>query len=109
MKIKDGVNISGIRLPMRKVLIEAERIWQRYEQELVVTSGLEGTHSAGSLHYYGYALDFRTRYFDKETVIKVTSDLVNALSTKGDIRPYRVVPHKTHIHVEWRGLINGDT
>jgi hypothetical protein len=101
MKIKDGVILNGLKMQMRKVLIEADRIWLKYDQELVVTSGLEGAHSPGSLHYYGFALDFRTRYFTQEQEAKVYQELSRSL----DDRVYRVILHKTHIHVEFRGTI----
>ena len=72
MKIKEGVVLAGLQLPMRRASIEADKIWRNLGQELVVTAGLDGAHSAGSLHYYGYALDLRSRYFaeeQKETAI----------------------------------------
>jgi hypothetical protein len=94
---------------MRKALIAADRIWKQAGQDLVVTSGLEGEHSPGSLHYYGYALDFRTRYFTEEQKFEVYLQLAEALTggeTAIDRNVWRVINHKTHIHVEWRGLIN---
>ena len=102
MKIKDGVIMSD-QLVMRPVLIQAARIWQLHGQELVVTSGKDSVHSAGSLHYYGYAYDLRTRYFNKQTQVEVTTLLRQELDK---ISPqYRVILENTHIHVEWRGYI----
>ncbi len=105
MKIKSDVVMTGLQIPMRLVLIVADQIWKEYGQELVITSALDGTHSAGSLHYYGYALDFRTRYFtnmdDSEfkglvNVERVAEKLREALG-----RDYNVIVHKSHIHVEY--------
>lgn len=93
---KEGVILAGLNIKMRKVLIEAEHIWKKYGQELVVTSGLDGTHSAGSLHYYGRALDFRTRYFTNEICNQVANELKANLPND-----YDVVLHSTHIHVEY--------
>ena len=94
---------------MRKVLLVAEMVWSKHGQELVITSGTDGTHSAGSLHYYGYALDFRTRYFTPEEIKKVVEELRKTLSSD-----YHVIEHSTHIHVEYekskietRGIISG--
>jgi hypothetical protein len=109
MRIKEGASLQNLRMPMRKVLVAAEKIWQKYGQELVVTSGTDGEHSAGSLHYYGYALDFRTRYFTDEEKSLIGEELRNELIQCGVLDPYRVIIHKTHIHVEWRGLIGGIT
>ena len=97
MKIKEGVILHGLKLEMRTVLINAEKLWKAFGQELVVTAGLDGTHSAGSLHYYGFALDFRTRYFsDKEK-----RNIKMLLSQKLSI-DYQVISHPTHIHVEYQ-------
>lgn len=100
MKIKRGV-IMPDKLEMRPVLIHAERIWKEFNQELVITCGKDGTHSAGSLHYYGYAIDLRTRYFlKKATKLSVKNALKNALGSK-----YDVILHDTHIHVEYDHII----
>lgn len=100
MKIKEGASLQGLDLKMRPVLIEADKIWINVgDEELVVTSGTDGCHSAGSLHYYGLALDLRTRYFDEETKLEVFNDLRKILWQYSD--KYDVVLHKSHIHVEY--------
>jgi len=96
MIIKDGVQLAGLDIRMRPVLIEADKIWRRYGQELVVTAGLDGTHSAGSLHYYGLALDFRTRYFTLQEKDVVFAELKESLSVE-----YDIIKETTHIHVEY--------
>lgn len=96
MKIKAGANIQNIDVRMRPVLIAAERIWKEHGQELVVTCGLDGTHSAGSLHYYGRALDFRTHYFDIYVSQEIVNELRAALGSD-----YDVVLESDHIHVEF--------
>jgi len=96
MKIKEGVHIPGLQIQMKPVLSFAEKIWQELGRELVITSALDGTHSAGSLHYYGYAVDLRTRYFDKPTVKKVQAELASELGSD-----YDVVIEGNHMHVEY--------
>ena len=66
MKIKKGVILAGIGIQMNPVLVEAEKLWEEKGAELVITSGLDGKHSLGSLHYTGYALDLLSRYFPKK-------------------------------------------
>jgi len=100
MKIKKGVSLQGLRLVMRPVLIEADLIWQKLGQELVITSCTEGEHSAHSLHYYGYALDFRTRYFTQDEKWEAYCNLVQALEYEG----YDIFMHDTHIHVEYDAI-----
>ena len=96
MKIKDGVSMVGIQIEMRPVLINADAIWRTHGQELVVTAVCGGMHSAGSLHYYGYAVDLRTRYFGTEQIAVIASVLRRVLG-----EDYDVVIHETHIHVEF--------
>jgi hypothetical protein len=96
MKIKKGASLAGLQIQMRKVLIEADALWKENGQELVVTEGTGGTHSVGSLHYYGYALDLRTRDFDDAIKPGIAAALKGAVG-----KDYDVILHKTHIHVEY--------
>ena len=81
---------------MQPVLKHAERVWNNYGQELVITSALDGEHSAGSLHYYGKAVDLRSNYFDVADKMSVVADLRGILGCYCD-----VIVHSTHIHVEY--------
>lgn len=96
IKIKEGASIVGLKIEMRPALIEADKIWNAYGQPLTITCGLDGEHSAGSLHYYGYAVDLRIRDF---TEIQKQTAWANLKSKLGVA--YDVVLHKTHIHVEY--------
>lgn len=96
MKIKPGANIQGLDIRMRPALITADRIWRKVGHELVITAGLDGEHSAGSLHYYGLAVDMRSKYFSEAEKQVVVANLSNALG-----KDFDVVPHTTHIHVEF--------
>ena len=96
MKIKEGVSLIGLKIEMRKVLMVASALWKQNGQELVITAGTDGVHSPSSMHYYGYALDFRSRYFTEEQKKEIVQSLRILL---GDL--YDVVEHSTHIHVEY--------
>ena len=100
MEIKEGVIMAGLQIEMRQPLVKANKIWRDHNQELVVTSALDGVHSEGSLHYYGYALDFRTRYFSATTRRIVAAELRDALGSD-----YQVIEHNTHIHVEYQKIL----
>jgi hypothetical protein len=99
MKIKKGANIQGIDIRIRPILVAAERLWKEFGQQLVITCGTEGTHSARSLHYYGLALDLRINYFTLEQ----QTDIANLLRVRlQEIdKHFDVVLHSTHIHVEF--------
>jgi len=96
MILKEGVTLAGIHLLMRPVLKAAENIWKAHgiAEGVTVTCARGGIHSAGSWHYYGLALDFRTRYFTEAVKVQVYADLKAALPL------YDIVSHGTHIHVE---------
>jgi len=100
MKIKDGVIMQGLQLPMRQALIHANQVYTDHDRELVITSALDGTHSAGSYHYYGYAVDLRTRFFgswrEKLNIAQKIRDRLNTVSNK-----YTVVLEDTHIHIQY--------
>lgn len=96
MKIKNGASIQGLDIRMRPALIAADRIWRKLGQELVITSGLDGEHSAGSLHYYGLAVDMRNKYFIGDDKQVAADKLRNSLNDDFDI-----VTHASHIHVEY--------
>lgn len=96
MQIKDDtVNIWGLEREMQPVLKAADIIWKQFGQELVITCARDGMHSAGSLHYYGLAVDLRIWGLDGK-VNTVATNLRNALGNK-----YDVIVHTTHIHVEY--------
>lgn len=93
------VNIWGLQLEMQPVLREAAALWKQHGETLVVTSARDGMHSPGSLHYYGLAVDLRTRDFSESVKAKVVDLLRGRLATHS--MHYDVVPHSTHLHVEY--------
>lgn len=98
MEAKPGVELWQLDIKMRPVLVEAEKIWrgQGKGEGVTITCTGGGMHSSGSLHYYGLAVDLRTRYFGKEQSRLVGKRLREALGSDFD-----VVVHGTHIHVEY--------
>lgn len=97
MRIKPGVTMAGLDLRMRRVLVEADKIWRQLGAELVVTSALDGEHSAGSLHYYGLAVDLRTKCFAGDPGHPAAAAAMLQLAL-GD--GYEVILERDHIHVE---------
>ena len=97
MKVKDdSVNIWGLQKEMQPVLKWADVLWKEYDEELVITSARDGIHSAGSLHYYGLAVDMRTRYFEPYEIEEIATELRNTLGPD-----YDIIVHKTHLHAEY--------
>jgi hypothetical protein len=96
MKLKDGVVLAGLDTRMRPALIVCEDTYKDFGEELVITSGLEGCHSAGSLHYYGLAIDIRTRMFTLERKRDLADELQRRLGWA-----FTVVLESSHIHIEY--------
>lgn len=98
MRIKPGVSIHGLKPEMNVAMQIAEGVWGDEGKELVVTAGTDGKHSATSRHYIGMALDFRSRYFTAKEKKRVVDSLRKRLGPE-----FKVVVHKTHIHVHYTG------
>lgn len=74
----------------------AEGIWREDgEDNLTITSGTDGTHSTGSLHYSGAAVDLRIK-----DIRKVASKAARLRNRVG--RDFDVVLESTHIHIEFQ-------
>ncbi len=104
MIIKRNV-IMPDKLVMRKVIVQANDVWKTLKRELVITSGKEGTHSARSLHYYGYAVDFRSRFWRSKIQTEAAEELSRRLGPD-----YVVIDHKkfpVHIHVGYNKILKG--
>jgi hypothetical protein len=104
IKLKNGVNF--VLSPEMHVLVGwMARRWQEHGLgAFVITSGRDGAHREGSLHYSGNAVDIRTRHlFDGK---HHTSDLLDfALMLQAQKVGMRVVVHPdwvpgvAHLHV----------
>ena len=100
MEVKDStVNIWGLEVQMQPVLKLAEKVWKDLGYDLVVTSARDGIHSSGSLHYYGYAVDFRASVPWGYKIFEI--DQIAEGLRRGLGSDYQVIVHKSHIHVEY--------
>ena len=99
MKIKEGARLLGVQPVMILAAITADSIWKDLgaKDGVVITSGIDGKHSSGSLHYKGYALDLRIWNLpNPELAQNAAQALREALGEDFD-----VVLEKDHIHVEF--------
>jgi len=86
IRTKPGVILAGIRPEMSQTL---DLIELRGD---VITSGREGEHKVGSLHYQGLAVDVRWGLNKQQQI----DDYIRTL---GDA--FEIVPEPTHIHIEY--------
>ncbi len=104
MHLKAGVSIAGIRAEMLVALLIAERVYNTMGYELVITSGLEGTHKEGSLHYLGLAIDIRIRQFKFDAELQnAFKQITAALGEEFDVI---LKPHYLHIEFQPKHGIN---
>lgn len=95
------VSLIGLKKEMRNVLLIAEETYKKHNKTLVITSGTDGCHSAASFHPYGYALDFRTYYFNsKSEEYEVANEIRKRLKAI-DIR-YGVLLEKDHLYIQYK-------
>ena len=94
--IKPGVDISNLSEEMTLGMFKVIRAYFSMGYNCTITSGRDGKHMQGSLHYTGNALDFRTR----NVFASDRNDLRRTIAADlgGE---YDVVLERTHLHVEY--------
>lgn len=95
LAVKPGVQPPLIRLVVALANAAQHGVFADVP-ELVITSGLDGVHSANSLHYALRAIDIRTRNLDATQTSVLLTLLRKELGTG-----YDVVQELDHIHVEF--------
>lgn len=98
MFIKNGVKLSKFSTQILLAIVVAERVYEKIGYEMTVTSIADGTHSAGSLHYGGNAVDLRVRHLPRPMWDDVTITLRDRLGPEYDVVLELEPPH---IHVEY--------
>jgi hypothetical protein len=96
LNLKDqSVNLNGLSYEILTAIVEACVIWERHGYDvLTITSANDGEHMKHSRHYYGDAVDLRSRnLIDKH---QMTDELQEVLP-----QDYDVIIEKDHIHIEW--------
>lgn len=78
--------------------------WLLFGVPLIITSGKDGKHAPGSLHYVGRALDFRTRDLAADEVLLfLLVVMYSAPARKMAVFDERALPGEPHLHVEFHG------
>jgi len=98
--IKPGVRLYGTRPEMCIVYTIACSIFNAHKFECVVTSGVGKKHSQFSLHYPGYAFDFRTKNIPQEAKYSILSSLKQSLPMCDIILEHEGKAQE-HIHCEF--------
>lgn len=97
MKLKKGVDITGLRPELVLGLIIAECVYRTVANvDLMVTAIKDGKHMTGSLHYKGLAADLRSKDVPEAVLPALVSTLQSSLGDQFD-----VVFEANHIHIEF--------
>lgn len=94
---KHSVDLNGIKPEIMWGGIVVASVYERLGYDCVVTSVNDGSHSRGSLHYVGMAMDFRIRHVPEEQHQQLRDLIDESLGPQ-----YDVVLESTHIHVEYQ-------
>jgi Hedgehog amino-terminal signalling domain len=100
------VVLEGVDEKLLFVIGTLDRIHQDlFASQLVITSGRDGLHAAGSLHAEGKAIDVRTN--DKDAANLQT--FLGILAHAARLFPITYfdehnLPGAPHIHIEWHGV-----
>jgi hypothetical protein len=94
--IADNVCMVGVKPEIIPAIMAAEKAYAEYGADCIITSCTGGKHSHKSLHYKGYAVDFRTMNVNPSVAESVAMRLKNALGNN-----YDVVLEKDHLHIEY--------
>lgn len=97
IKLKRGVKLASLRPQMVLATSIIDGVYRELGYHTVITSGNDGKHSHGSLHYVGLAVDYRTRQLREGDAEKVKAQVAKALGAE-----YDVVLEPTHLHVEYQ-------
>jgi len=71
-------------------------VFNRNSYQLTITSGIDGTHAATSLHYSGRAEDYRTRDVHPLDLPRMVAEIRSILGSA-----YDVILESDHLHVEY--------
>lgn len=101
MQLKPGVKLGGVcpELALAAVVVEATL---REYGPVVVTSVLDGTHSDGSLHYRGRAMDLRSKHIAAHNKDLVLRALRVNLGSEFDVLLEGRGTENEHFHLEFQ-------
>ena len=95
LRFKEGVSVT-FTPEVNRILEQAEHTFQANGYSCICTSGTDGKHMKGSLHYKALAVDLRSRHVSEEMLPKIVDELKERLG-----KDYDVILEGDHIHAEF--------
>lgn len=101
MKVKLGVKIEGVQPEILLGLLVVQRVFDYYQEELVITEVTGGQHMDESLHYQGQAMDIRAKNIISSSVrTSILQDCAIALGDNYDFILEGEGTENIHFHLE---------
>lgn len=101
MSLKTGVSPTGIKPEMVLADSIVAEAFHRAGLECIRTSINDGVHGRGSLHAFGYAIDYRTKHVPDEDVVALADEIRANLGRLYDVILEDQGGSNEHLHVEW--------
>lgn len=102
LTLKDpSVRLNNASPHLLEALAVAARVFGMFGLPCIVTSGNDGTHRDGSLHYVGKAADFRSKHVREADKDRLLVALKNALGPRFDVLLESRGGMNEHFHVEF--------
>jgi len=102
MIFKQGVRTLGVKPELTMALLVADQCYTNIDVNMVVTSVVDGRHSAASKHYLGLAADIRTRNLTSEQRVKMFETLKVQLHECLVLWEGKGTPNE-HFHIQFNG------
>ena len=99
LNIKSGVIVARPLIIAAGVINAANVL--NIQADMVVTSGRDGRHMEGSLHYLDRALDFRTKHLTKAQKHTLLAEARHRLGSNYDVLLEHEGRANEHLHVEY--------
>ena len=100
MSLKPGVRLLGLRAEMAIAHTEIALLFLPFGPAMI-TAGIEGTHSYGSEHYTGLALDYRVHQVPPEQRQALYTAIKDALGADFDVLWEARGTPEEHFHCEF--------
>lgn len=101
LQLKPGVHLAKLSPQMALAATIVHSIYARNNAICTITSANDSTHMAGSLHYSGNALDFRTKNYVASKTLLIEA-IKEALGQDFDVIFEAEGTENEHLHLEWQ-------
>lgn len=97
LSLKNSARIIGLKPEAVLGVLIVQSVFAAHGVDCVITSGIDGRHSRGSIHYSGGAIDFRTSGIPETVLAVILADCKKALGPDFDF-----IREADHFHMEFQ-------